>query len=203
MNYRAVIWDLGGVLVRTDDPLPRQALAQRLGHTRASLDQLVFGGESSRRAQLGELTEHQHWENVRQMLGLQIEALSEFQREFWGGDRLDHELVDFIRSLRRDYRTGLLSNNFSSLRSNLSTHWQIADAFDVIVISSEVHLLKPDARIYQLTLDQLQVQPEQAIFVDDFIENINGAQAAGMQVVHFQNPRQAKAELIRLLGNKA
>ena len=152
MNYQAVIWDLGGVLVRTDDPLPRQALAQRLGHTRASLDQLVFGGESSRRAQLGELTEQQHWENVRQMLGLQIEALSEFQREFWGGDRLDHELVDFIRSLRRDYRTGLLSNNFSSLRSNLSTHWQIADAFDVIVISSEVHLLKPDARIYQLRL---------------------------------------------------
>ena len=203
MNYQAVIWDLGGVLVRTDDPLPRQSLAQRLGHTRASLDQLVFGGESSRRAQLGELTEQQHWENVRQMLGLQIEALSEFQREFWGGDRLDHELVEFIRSLRRDYRTGLLSNNFSSLRSNLSTHWQIADAFDVIVISSEVHLLKPDARIYQLALEQLQVEPEQAIFVDDFIENINGAQAAGMQVVHFQNPRQVKAELIRLLGNKA
>lgn len=200
MNFRAVIWDLGGVLVRTDDPLPRQALAHRLGHTRASLDQVVFGGESSCRAQLGELTEDQHWENVRQMLELPADGLSAFQREFWGGDRLDIDLVDYIRSLRPNLRTGLLSNNFSSLRGNLTSHWKIADAFDAIVISSEVHLLKPDPLMYRLVLEQLQVEPGEAIFVDDFIENIVGAQTAGMYAVHFQAPDQARMEINRLLN---
>ena len=52
---------------------------------------------------------------------------------------------------------------------------------------------------YQIALERLAVQPEAAVFVDDFIENIEGARKLGIQGIHFQSPDQALAELRDLL----
>lgn len=52
--------------------------------------------------------------------------------------------------------------------------------FDLVMMSNEVHLLKPDPEIYLLALQLLDVTPEQAIFIDDRAENVTAAQAVGM-----------------------
>ena len=62
---------------------------------------MVFDNESGDRAQLGEISVEEHWENIRQQLGLDAAGIGEFRRQFWDGDRLDVELVDYIRSLPR------------------------------------------------------------------------------------------------------
>ena len=67
--------------------------------------------------------------------------------------------------------------------------------FDVTIFSAEVGLVKPDARIYRLTLEKLGVEPEEAVFVDDFIENVEGAQAVGMKAIHFKSSQQAQQAL--------
>lgn len=200
MSIRAVVWDFGGVLVRTEDPAGRERLAQRLKTSRQELENLVFSSDSGRQAQLGELSDRQHWQNVASALNLDATGLKVFQHEFWNGDRLDRPLVELIRSLRPRYKIGLLSNNFPSLRRLLREHWHIEDAFDSIVISAEVHLLKPDPRIYSLALEQLGILPGEAVFVDDFRYNLTGAQAVGMQTVHFKNSLQTQADLTLLLS---
>ncbi len=202
MSIKAVIWDLGGVLLRTEDGGPREQLAKQFGISRSELERLVFTSPTGQRAQLGEIPVEQHWADLARRLDLSPAQLAKFQRRFWSGDRLDDSLVAYVRKLRPRFQTGLLSNAFSDLRQVLKSHFAVDDAFDQIVISAEVNLMKPDPRIYHLALKGLGVAPEKTVFIDDFAENVTGAQAIGMQVVHFQNPRQALAELQRILEDE-
>jgi epoxide hydrolase-like predicted phosphatase len=197
---RAVYWDVGGVILRTIDHTPRERLAARLGTTHQALDELVFASEIGRKVQLGQAGVARLWEHVAQTFGLSPEGLAAFQEDFWGGDRLDAELVDYIRSLRPRCRTGVISNGWPNLRENLRARWGIADAFDAIVVSAEAGVMKPDLRIYQLALERLEVRPAQAVFVDDFIENVEGARRAGMLAVHFRDPHQARDAVEAILN---
>lgn len=203
MEIRAVIFDLGGVLVRTDHPEPRVALAQKLGMDRTALENMVFESESAGRASVGQIPVEEHWENLRLQLGLAAGSMDNFQEGFFGGDVLDWSLVDYLRALRPGRRTGLLSNAFSSLRHFITNVWKFDDAFDDMIISAEVGLLKPDARIYQLAVERLGVAPGEAIFIDDFERNISGARLAGLQAIHFRSAAQTLSELNALLDGGA
>jgi epoxide hydrolase-like predicted phosphatase len=199
MSVRAVIWDMGGVLLRTENYTLRERLAERIGLSRRDLEELVFWSDSGSRAQLGEITIDQHWENLRRELGLSDQDMVDFREDFWGGDHVDVKLIEYIRSLRTSYKTGLLSNAFSNLRQVISEVWKFADAFDEMIISAEVGLVKPDDRIYRLALDHLGVSPEQAVFVDDFSRNVEGARRMNMQAIHFKSQQQVMAELEEVL----
>jgi epoxide hydrolase-like predicted phosphatase len=199
MSIRAVIFDFGGVLVRTEDPAPRDRLAERLGFSSAELSRIIFEGESAILATVGQMTTAAHWEVVRQMLKLSAEELPNVPLEFWGGDQLDEDLIRFLRALRPRYKTALLSNAWDDLRLVIEERWKIADAFDEIFISAELGLAKPDPRLYQQVLDRLAVQPAEAVFVDDFPENVEGARAAGMQAIQFRAREQALEELGKVL----
>ena len=181
---RAVILDWGGVLMRTVDASPRLAWDARLRLAPGSVNRLVFESPAWRRAQLGQISDGDFWADLRARLNLSPEALAEFQRDFWAGDRLDGDLVALVRSLRVHYKTALLSNFSAQLRQLLMQN-ELIDVFDVIVISGEEGILKPDARIYHLAAERLGVPVADCLFVDDFEENVAGAQAAGMQAIHF------------------
>lgn len=200
MPIRAVIFDLGGVLVRTEDQTPRRELAERLGITRQEMYYLVFDSPSARQASLGEISAEEHMESLRLALDVPPQEFSTVPGAFWSGDRLDMSLVDYIRSLRPAYKTALLSNAWNDLRGVLTDRWKIADAFDELIISAEVGIVKPDPRIYRLALQRLQVSPQEAVFVDDFIENIEGGKAVGLHTIHFRTPQQAIADLSDLLN---
>jgi putative hydrolase of the HAD superfamily len=108
--------------------------------------------------------------------------------------------MTFVRGLRPRYRTGLLSNAFHSLRPALTDRFPIADAFDAIVISAEEGLVKPDRRIYEAALLRLGVAAQEAVFVDDFEENCEGARAVGMHAVRFESAIQARQAVESLLA---
>jgi len=200
MSIRAIIWDMGGVLVRTEDPLPRQRLAARLGLTSAALEAIVFGYDGHLEAQLGQIHAQQQWENACRAVKWPLEDIDTFQQEFLGGDQVDAALVDAIRRLRPRYLTGLLSNAMDDLRPQIEGKWEIADAFDAILISAELGIIKPNPLIFQAALQTLKVAPAEAIFIDDFEPNVSGARAVGMHGIQFLSPQQAWADLELLLA---
>lgn len=199
-TYQAVIFDFGGVLMRTEDMGPRTQLARSLGRTYTQLEDVVFNGPTGRPAALGELSAEQHWSSVAKTLQIAETEIPNFQDQFWGGDRMDSQLVDYIRGLKGHYRTALLSNAWSDLRAYLEKHWKIANAFDLMVISAEVGLAKPDPRIYQLVLERLQVPAQRAIFLDDVLENVEAARSVGLTGIHFRSADQALTELKQILN---
>ena len=198
---KTVIFDLGGVLVRTEDRIPRQLLAEKFGMTYEEMDSLVYGSPSSKEAGEGKISAEQHKETVLKTLGLPLDSFKSFGDEFWGGDRLDKKLVEFIEGLRGEYTTALLSNAWDDLRPLLVNLWKIDGVFDHIFISAEVKLAKPDPRIYQHVISELQQDPSEMIFVDDFIENVKAAKAEGLQAIHFRYRDQALNELAEYLDS--
>lgn len=199
---RAVIWDLGGVLVRTEDWSPRRRWEARLGLEPGGLSRLVFEGEAGRQAALGQASAEEVWRWVGERLGLTGAEVERLRRDFWSGDRVDESLVDYIRSLRPAYRTALLSNAWPDLRHFVEKVWRIDDAFDVVVISAEVGMVKPDPGIYHLTLARLGVEPGEAVFIDDFEANVAAARDLGLHAIRFRRPAQARAELEALLDRQ-
>ena len=196
---KAIVWDIGGVLMRTEDPTPRAELAAELGLRREELVELVFGGKQGRQAQIGALTQKELWDFVRSELKLESDDYPDLERRFFGGDILDRKLVNFVRTLKPAYKTGIISNAWSELPDILE-EWGILDAFDVVVGSGDEGVMKPDPRIFQIALDQLSVAPEESVFVDDFIENVESARNLGMQAVHFESREQTLRELQKLLN---
>jgi putative hydrolase of the HAD superfamily len=202
MTIKAVVFDFGGVLMRTEDREPRSRLAARLGITYEELDELVFDSPSAIQAMKGEITAFEHWGEVQKSLGLTEAEIEQAQAEFWAGDVLDQGLVHLLRELRPGYETVLLSNAWDDLRKMIEDVWQFADAFDRIFISAEIGLAKPDLEIFQWVISQMGIEPSQAVFVDDFLHNVAGAREAGWQAIHFQSANQVQDELRAMLGGE-
>ena len=197
-----VIFDLGGVLLRTEDRAPRTRLAEGLGMTYQELEAVMYDEESSLEAMRGQKGVEEHKARVMEILGLPEDAFPDFGDQFWGGDEMDRKLVEFIRGLRSDYTTALLSNAWEDLRELLDDFWKISDAFDHIFISAEMGLAKPDPEVYQRVIAELGVPPSEVVFVDDFIENVEAAREAGWNAIHFRSREGALAELAEYLASE-
>ena len=110
-------------------------------------------------------------------------------------------MLEKVCQLRKKYKTALLSNYSDVLRSLLETHWNVDGAFDEIIISWEVKMIKPQPEIFDYTLNKLHVTKEEAVLIDDRIINIRGAREYGMHAIYFNNQDQGLAELNRLLNS--
>jgi len=199
-KIKAVIWDMGGVIMKTEDSLPRENLAKRLGISRLALEDLIYGSESGRQAENGTITDDEHWNFVAASLGLSREEIGKVKTEFWAGDRIDQKIVNFIRSLRPSFLTGLLSNAWLSTRAEITKYFDFLDIFDVVIFSAEVGMSKPDPSIYQLITEKLGISASEAVFMDDLYQNIKVAQKLGMNTIHFKDTDETLSQLNTLLG---
>jgi epoxide hydrolase-like predicted phosphatase len=198
MSIKAVFFDLGGVIVRTEFQAPRQQLAEKLGMEYDDLSKIVFDSESGLRAALGEITSADHWASVLQRLKRPASELSLIRDEFFAGDIVDRTLVAYIRSLRGRYKTGLISNAWSDLRDFIVRE-KFDDAFDKMIISAEVGAVKPEPKIFQIALEQFGVSPNESVFVDDFKANIVGCEKVGIKGIHFKDAESTMKQLKEIL----
>lgn len=186
MNNRpicAVIFDVGGVLVRTQDHSGRELWERRLGLSPGQAEAIVLNSEMGHKAQRGEITDEALWAWVGHHLELG-DALPAFRDDFWRGDAVDLNLVELIRGLRRSYQTAIISNATDALMASLEKH-RLRAEFDVIVGSAYEGVMKPDPAIYRAALGRLGLGPEETVFIDDAPANVAGARALGMNAILF------------------
>jgi putative hydrolase of the HAD superfamily len=182
---RAIVFDFGGVFLKTIDYTPRHRWDDRLHLPRGSVERIVHGSESWRQAQTGSITPDAYWADVGRQLNLTADDMTALAHEFYAGDQLDSELVDYAHHLReRGYRVALLSNDSAALRDKLRA-FQMDDLFNPLVISAEIGVMKPNARAFQIVLDRLQYPAARVVFVDDMPANIEGATAVGIHGIHY------------------
>lgn len=182
---KALIFDWGGVLMRTEDRTFRDSWDKRLGLEPGSVERVVHGIPKWQEAQMGSCDLPTYWTEVGRELNLSTEMLAQLQSEFYQGDILDQNLVELIRRFRQEgLRIGLLSNNILDLLTEIE-QLGLPDIFDEIVISAGIGVMKPAAAAYYKILDALHVRPENAAFIDDFQQNVEGARAVGMHGILF------------------
>jgi epoxide hydrolase-like predicted phosphatase len=182
----AVVFDFGGVLMRTLDPVPRAELGARFGLGPEGAEEIVFGNPLWDDVQVGRLARAEFWADAGRRLGLDSPGLEEFERLFWSGDRLDDELLGLVRHLRDNgYSTALLSNGPGDLAQYFD-ELGLVELFDVIVVSGLEGVMKPDPAIYELTLERLGVQAGRTVFIDDLLVNVEAAERLGLRAVRFE-----------------
>ena len=209
----AVFFDFGGVFI----PSPFGAIgpaAERLAVAEADLVDAIFGpydadtdhpwhrlerGEicfEEARTAIGDLSEQRGLIRLDPMVALADLVIDRSIREF---------MVDAVRDLRsQGIRTGIITNNIAEF----GTHWKamipVDELFDDIVDSSAVGIRKPDAAIYALACERLGVEPANALFIDDYQGNVDGAVAAGLRAVCCgYTVESTEAALVELLAQLA
>ena len=200
MQYEAVIFDIGGVLVRTLDWSIRHQWEERLNLPADALSALVFDTEPARLASLGQGSDEQIWHQVAEQCGCTSEVLGCLHEDFWSCDTLNVELATFIRSLRPRYKTGILSNAWPELRDMNQQRFGLGDIVDYTAYSFQIGILKPAPQSFNYILERLDVDAPHAIFVDDFEKNVRGAREVGMTAVRFVDTAQTIGEIQTLLA---
>ncbi|HEX6228207.1 MAG TPA: HAD-IA family hydrolase, partial [Solirubrobacterales bacterium] len=105
-------------------------------------------------------------------------------------------MIDLMREARQGgHRMALLTNNVREWEPLWRSMLPVDEIFETVVDSAFVGHRKPESRIYAITLERIEMQPEECLFIDDVQVNCEGAQRAGIHAVHFQGNDQAITEI--------
>lgn len=214
MAIRAVVFDIGGILEIIPgggDPTARfpemmARWAARLGMESEEFDARLRAMDERLRTSGkdggdGTLSEAEWWAELRSALGWDPSQEEVCRRDFWDVycGNLNPELAMYFGSLRPHYRTALLSNSFDGARREEEARYHFSECADLIIYSHEVGMAKPDPRIFALTCEHLDAQPDEVIFLDDVEGHVAAARACGIQAVLFTSTPQAIADIEALL----
>ncbi len=203
-SITSVIFDFGGVLGLHQDPAQARVLADLCGlpmdrfRTLYAKDRLMWDRSTVDAAG--------YWGSILAAAGRPVSAdlvgrLVRADIAAW--TRVNARVVAWAAALRRKgFRTAILSNMPQEILDDMwkDPRLQWMAEFPVRVFSCEVRLVKPEPEIYRLCLDSLGVQASEAIFVDDTIHNVEGAQAVGIQALLFLTAPEAAVEIERRWG---
>jgi glucose-1-phosphatase len=184
----AIVLDIGGVILRTEDRTGRQKLEIKYNLPDGGSEALVFNSESAAQSTIGKVEQDQIWQNIADELNLTPAELKDFKQTFWQGDQIDIDLIRYLENQRGTFTTALLSNAWVGMRDILADQYQIVEGktVDYILISAELGVAKPDPRIYHILASTVNCQFNKILFVDDFIENIEAANELDIQTIHYQ-----------------
>jgi len=196
MSIRAVIFDLGGVLLYIPEPGVRYAKWEMLlGLQPGELLEILRQSGFIADATIGKLSEQEMVGQLSTLLGLNSQQANEFLDEHATYFELNRELTEFVERLRPRYKTAILSNAWPDAPKKIEERYHFEEIVDTIIYSCEVGMAKPEPGIYYLACQRLGVLPEEVVFIDDTERNVIGAQCLGIQAVLFQHNAQAIAEM--------
>ncbi len=134
------------------------------------------------KADVGELTSLEVWEAV----GFQGD-LEKIEKEYLDTLELNDGFFDFVTDIRKHYKLAIISNDSSRWSNYLREKFEINKYFDVISISGDLKIQKPDERIFQLTIEQLGCNAIDCFYVDDREGNLEAASKLEMKTVLFNS----------------
>jgi len=198
-TVRNVIFDLGGVVL---DWNPDHIVSrfQPVVELRASFKAALFGHADWRMFDRGTLTESELIERLEPRVGRprqEVIAILDAVR-----DSLVEkpETVQLLRALQaRGTPLYCLSNMPATVYTHLRRRHNFWDAFSGIVISGEVKMMKPEPAVFTHLLDTFNLRPEESVFIDDVLANIDGARKSGLHTIWFEDAAQCRRELEQVL----
>jgi FMN phosphatase YigB (HAD superfamily) len=193
----AVIFDLGNVLLLVREDVAMDRLGTRTGRTRGELQEYIMATPFCNQLARGELARHRFFEIVSKDLGFDGDY-DEFALIWSEVFEPIEPMIELAAGLKGRLPRFILSNTNAIHMDYIFAHYSFIHEFDGHILSHEVGLLKPDARIYELALNKFGLTAEQTAFIDDIIANVEGACAVGLHGIHYENAAQVRRELTKL-----
>ncbi len=178
-RMKAVIFDMYGVIVKQtgDDFVPYvQQTFPNLKHNE------IY--EPWLKADVGELASLEIWASIGYKGNLQ-----KIEKDYLDTIELNDGFTDFIRAVKKNCKTAIISNDSSEWSRYIRDKFSLNQYFDVISVSGDLKIKKPDERIFYLTIEKLGVEAKDCLYIDDREENLTAAEKTGMKAVML-NSRQ-------------
>lgn len=186
MAIRAVLCDLGGVVIRIDADRIRAGWA-RLSALRAAEVYAAYPDPVYDRFERDEVTEDGYLDHVRSQLRLQgtdEEIRAAFNDLYLG---VDHETLDLLQGLRQRGVVVLALTNTNRTHHRVwSRRFSTAlEVFDEVYSSHELGSRKPEPEVFRRVLAEHDLTPGEVLFIDDTPDNVAGAAAVGLEAIVF------------------
>lgn len=201
---KAIFFDFDGVLTidKTGSASVIRYLSQQTGLDADVIQHCYY--RYNKRLLLGELTHAAMWDDfcrdMEQPLPYQL-LLDAFQHT-----ALDNDMIAYARQLKAQYKIGLITDNKCDRIDTILNHFQLTDCFDVVAVSAALHSGKDAEEIFLYALKQLDIQADEAIFIDNTAKNLLVPASMGFSTLLFDDEKRDieafKAQLSSLLGNE-
>ncbi|MCL5008425.1 MAG: HAD family phosphatase [Candidatus Marsarchaeota archaeon] len=192
---RAVVFDLGGVIVRFTNDKYYQYLAGISGKSHGFVKHAIEDRElpllEEGRANIKDFNEH-----VAKKLGIGKRriAWSPFYKKTVS---LNYDMLELVDALHKEYITAFLTN-VDEPRYIYTEKILDMDLFDYRFQSCYLGMRKPSAQIYRHILKKMHMKPKEVAYIDDRLENVRGAAKIGIVAIHFKNRRMLDVKLAAL-----
>lgn len=193
-KIKAVVFDVGGVLCNWEDICREYASEIAMDYDKFLETFLIISFDPQTGSDLGYMTIDEFFIKLTAVLGVPEKAW-EWRRKYVPGLKRIEPTYELLDELKGRFRLAVLTNS----KIGLWDEWQegnLRKHFDIIVDSSEVHVLKPDEKIYRILLERLGLKPSECLYIDDFPEYVAAAKKLGFKTVHFTKPEEG-VKLIR------
>jgi len=197
-KFRAIIFDIGRVLIRVDISRAMGGLASGLSLTPQDVWSAIEKDPRWLDWQEGRISPRDWHIHIAKRLGFSL-TFEEFS-EVWNR-ALDPNPIhseSFLEKLSKNYRLALLSNTDPIHMSNEEARFPFFRFFPIRIYSYRVGASKPDPAIYREALQACRVQAEEAVYIDDIAAYAEAAQRLGMSGIVFQSPEQLQSDLRKL-----
>jgi putative hydrolase of the HAD superfamily len=192
---KTIIFDLGKVIVPFDFNRSYDRMAPLCNLTREQMRERLWGCDLVHRYETGQIESREFVQKVGDLLGFDPDY--EQFCDMFTSIFLPETLVPdtFVEALGERHRLVLLSNTNEIHFNMIEGTYPILRHFDAYVLSHRVGATKPSPKIYEEAIRQAQCRPEECFFTDDIPAYIEGAKAAGIDAVQFENHEQIAREL--------
>ena len=195
-KIESIIFDWGGVLIEDPRPVLLKCCSEAFGvplKDYTPVHDLFLDDFHT-----GKISEERFWQQVADRLGKSMpSSQSQWYDAFRSAYVPKQEMFDLACSLHdRGYKTALLSN--TELPAVRFFHEQSYTMFDLLVFSCIERMMKPQRRIYEITLERLGSKAGQTVFIDDIQNYVQAAELIGLNTILFESIDQVKGELTRL-----
>ena len=196
-NIKAVIFDLGNVLIDFDHMIAAKRISKFTDKTPQEIFNLFFDSELTALFEEGKITALNFFSEVKKILNSKLDYAQflPIWNEIFFLSEKNQAVYNLAKILRDRYKIALLSNinilHFDYLKKN----FPVFDAFHNIIASFELGYRKPDPLIFQKTLHLLEVLPQNAFYTDDRAEFTEKACILGIRGFVFRDAEQLKRDL--------
>ncbi len=197
MGLRAVVFDYGMVLTGPQDPEAHATLVRMTGLPMERFEAFYWADRHA--YDEGKLTGLEFWRKLILDAGLELapgalEELNLWDARMWTTQ--NPVMLSWQLELKRHgILTAILSNMGDNVLENMKREFDWLPRFDVLVWSYQLRMAKPDPAIYRHVLKELGTRPEETLFLDDRLVNVEAAQALGFKAIQFLNVEKLRADL--------
>jgi glucose-1-phosphatase len=194
--HKAIIFDLGKVLVPFDFRNAYQTLAGACPHSAADIPQRIAGTGLVEPFEKGLIEPRDFVRRLSAALDLRLDygAFCSAWSSIFHGQLIADPV---LQSLAARYRLLLLSNTNAIHWEMIRGTYRMVQYFHDFVLSFEVHAMKPEPAIFRAALERAGCRPQDCFFTDDVAANVDAAGREGIDAVQFQSPSQLAEEMAR------